>query len=442
MPAKSFPWDDENFLPIIIEADILNSFRFRDVPSAPSSPFKSQSSENINSKFSPSDWNGKFGPKVEEYLVPPSRKNTSNGRTSPTKGRSSPFKAKFQMHLPRRELSNSSADSVSTKPTGDERKPLRTSVDETPQTSGPTIFSQEQWKQTFKEATWAIPPPIIQSPRVGSTKRAKSPRKMSTANRRPAIPRPAFVATALNSDGDEEFASNEASSALESDVDRSSGDGSAMDIDSGPTQVPPAGTTAQQAVNKDPPGDIIRSAIPPAAAEQSTQSNGNVDASHLHLSDLKNTVPFTSNNDGLKDLTEIGATLPFESRSSLTPGEPIVPHHLTLPNPPKAPLAPAHINQSTLRDYIASMRAYMQEWNSFNGSMLAHFNERQNIAENKLPHDWLGSSGWGGFARYTQGVEEDVRVREHWDVSWEKHRGCMQSLGKVREKALKGQVTA
>jgi hypothetical protein len=48
-----------------------------------------------------------------------------------------------------------------------------------------------------------------------------------------------------------------------------------------------------------------------------------------------------------------------------------------------------------------------------------------------------GSGDKGGYGKYMRGVEEDFRVRAHWDVSWEKHRECLRGLGKVRERLLK-----
>ena len=50
----------------------------------------------------------------------------------------------------------------------------------------------------------------------------------------------------------------------------------------------------------------------------------------------------------------------------------------------------------------------------------------------------MNALGEGGFRSYTRGLEEDIRVREHWDVSWEKHREVMGGLGKVRERVVKG----
>ena len=104
----------------------------------------------------------------------------------------------------------------------------------------------------------------------------------------------------------------------------------------------------------------------------------------------------------------------------------------------------------------------MTEWNAYNATMLAHFNARQarcveSLEAPVLTQDgaggaaggnngggvlggitWINASGDAGYKAYARGLEEDVRVREHWDVSWEKHREVMKRLGEVRERVAKG----
>ena len=86
------------------------------------------------------------------------------------------------------------------------------------------------------------------------------------------------------------------------------------------------------------------------------------------------------------------------------------------------------------------MGSYMFEWNLFNQKMLDHFVGRQASVEDVLKPNWMSAVGEGterwGYKKYMQDVQEDFRVREHWDVSWEKHRECMKGLGGVRERLL------
>ena len=298
-------------------------------------------------------------------------------------------------------------------------------------------FFEEQWRETFKDPNWVYPgPPPTQSPRTGNMKRPKPPRKMSTANKRPTVPKAAHVSATIDRE-DEGDASNEASSALESEASHSSS-GNAMDID--PALTPPSTTAhfsqtgAHNQTYIDPITRIIRSAVPPQS-----QVNGDTDqdASRLNLSDLKKAAPFVPSQSGLKDLDDLKSSLPFPSAPSAILGQSSAPQELALPAPPKAPKVPETVTQSTFDQYMAYMHAYMAEWSMYNTKILTHFNTRQNEVENELGNDWMSSIGMQGYAKYMRGIEEDFRVRRHWDVSWEKHRECMKALGNVREKAVK-----
>jgi hypothetical protein len=46
-----------------------------------------------------------------------------------------------------------------------------------------------------------------------------------------------------------------------------------------------------------------------------------------------------------------------------------------------------------------------------------------------------GGSAKAGYAAYRQWSEEDMRVREWWNVACEKHRQAVIELGRVREMA-------
>jgi hypothetical protein len=235
-------------------------------------------------------------------------------------------------------------------------------------------------------------------------------------------------------DADEEVASSAAGSVLESEV---SGNGEAMDID--PALDPPAPGEVPKpdaAAHHDPIGNIIRSAVPPPVPPREHDSDPTT--ARLNLNEFKRTAPFLPNNSGLKDMNNLKDFLPFPSAASSIPGQSSAPRDLGLPNPPKAPSVPEKVTADSYEYYMAYIRAYMAEWSSFNTKMLDHFNTRQNEVVTKLPNDWISHRGEDGFARYMRGVEEDVRVRAHWDVSWEKHRECMRSLGRVRAKAAKG----
>ncbi|MCJ1398238.1 hypothetical protein MMC11_001435 [Xylographa trunciseda] len=433
---SSFHWDKGDLFAMLdpyADNTLRDSFHFASDRSSSTSPLKTHSAENINTNFSPSDWHGKFNGDAEDYLSATSNGSVPRGRSSPTKGRSTHFRERPKIAVPSPSAHANSSSQMPPPPT----------MPVPPKVPDPAKFPTEQWHQTFKEPNWAYPPPPpIQSPRMGNPKRPKTPREMSTANKRPTVPKPASFTNATDGD-DEGDASNEASSALESEADHTNGD-SPMDLD--PAVTPPLAQPPQSPLVSrsdtyiDPIAHIIRSAIPPDVPSKNAETENN--AAHLNLSDFKKAAPFVSSQDGLKNLDDLKTTLPFPSSASAILGLSSTPQQLLLPNPPKAPAVPDHVNQSTWEPYIAYIRAYMAEWSHFNTKMINHFSTRQEETGAKLGNDWMSSVGEEGYAKYMKGVEEDFRVREHWDVSWEKHRECMRGLGRARELAIKAKCHA
>lgn len=407
---------------------LVNSFQFPSDRSSSNSPLKSASAENINTNFSPQNWHGKFNGDSDDYLGATTNGSVPRGRTSPIKGRpnvQAPFRDRPKGAMPGSGTQANASAQMPPPPPPPPAPPIP------PASPTPAKFSKEQWQRTFEEPNWAYPPPPpVQSPRLGSSKRPKPPRKMSTANKRPTVPKPANVAPATDAE-DEGDASNEASNG----ANQINGD-SPMDID--PALTPPKAAldhTPMRARTKtyvDPMVNIIRSAIPPITAAPLDDPT----TSRLNLSDLKNSSPIAPSQSGIRDLNDLRTTLPFHSTASPIPNQSSAPRALDLPNPPKAPPPPEIVNPSTWEPYIAYIRAYMAEWSLFNTKMLAHFNTRQEEVENQLGNDWMSSIGEEGYAKYMRGLEEDFRVRAHWDVSWERHRVCMRGLGKTREKAV------
>lgn len=199
-------------------------------------------------------------------------------------------------------------------------------------------------------------------------------------------------------------------------------------------------------------------------------TNGNL----FNLKNLSNVTPLApTNNVGIEDLNDIHANLPFESRpNENATRRPVRPRELNCPNPPKRPsrplLVPAApgsqqmvLPRKAWERYVAEMHAYMREWNEFNRKMLRHFNARQEAVETGLSPVWISAVGdstrlnidgedgkgddsdnsdediipgkpTGGFSAYLRGVEEDFKVRAHWDVAWERHRDCIWELGEIR----------
>lgn len=410
-------------------------------------PLKSHSSETINVNFSPTEWHGKFTGNTNEYFAPPPpNRSTARGKNSPSKNRVLhrepplfPKPAAYDGH----ETQDTAAKMPPPpkKPTPPTAPAPAAEASSQAPLPAKHDYSSEEWAQHFKPATFKYPPPPPRSPaRQLSRKRPMAPRKFPRATyKRSTVPNPASVSAALgNAREDAESASvSESASSKASNA-------SAMDID--PTSTPPSVVHSQgNGDAKSPPKPAnTESPSQPAVPPKSTDNSHAEQDPHLNLGDLKKVAPFAPSNEGLTNLNELSSTLPFESRPSN--GAVNIPSRepLTLPNPPKAPQVPTNLTQTSWERYIAQMRGYMFEWNAYNTKMLSHFNKRQATVEDTLRPEWMSAVGDGtekwGFKAYMLGVEEDFRVRQHWDVSWERHRECMKALGQVRERLVGSSV--
>ena len=395
-----------------------------DKKSSPAPPVRSPSADNINMKFSPSNWHGQFTGSGDHIWG-----------TSPPKGQpraQNPTNGNPQPGLP---IGQEDPNRTSQMPPPPE-------VPIPAKTPNQAKFSQEEWKQHFKEPTFAFPPPPTPIPRAGTPKRSKAPRKPSVNQKRPVVPKPASVSVPIDDaeeEEEEEIAYKTTGNVLESEASQVSSSGSSMDID--PALTPPNPESQRDGIVNPEVNNLPGSAGLPTTPHKGENPKSDTDSPHLNLGNLQKVAPLAPNDSGLKDLNDLSTALPFESRPSNQPTKPFTPRRLELPSPPKAPSVPEKLTQSAWEYYIAHMRAYMLEWNTFSTQMLAHFLSRQAEVEAKLGHDWISSIGDDGYARYMRGVEEDFRVREHWDVSWEKHRECMRALGTVRMKAAKGKLS-
>lgn len=382
-------------------------------------PLRSHSSESINTNFSPSHWNGKFT-SGKEYFAP----STSAKSDAPTERLTpNPARPMPPPPPPRPDGTQISSSAPTTSLPPNTFLPPNSAHGPPP--PNPVNLSKEEWAQHFRPPSWPYQQPNLSSPIRGtSRKRSKTPLKSSRVPSK--RPQPASVSNTVDDATDDIGAAS-----VESLSSRTSGDESAMDID--PVLTPPSGRSngeykpsAQS--NHTATGDQPKPRGPPIPPRVNGQATG--DAEHIYVSDLKNVAPFAPSAEGLQDLNDLTITLPFESKPSDKPPTVVKPQLLRLPDPPKAPVAPP---QNAWVHYIAQMKAYMLEWNEFNSKMLAHFTERQSNIGNTLTGDWMSSRGSQGYQQYMRGVEEDFRVREHWDVSWEKHRECMRNLGAVRD---------
>ncbi|KAM5443827.1 hypothetical protein MferCBS31731_001073 [Microsporum ferrugineum] len=407
---------------------------------------KSKSHESFNSGFSPSEWNFAFS-NTAQYFAPTqgdslggpqnkygnrprshSRPTTSPSNESPQKT-SNPFK---------------------------DFKDVKTSAQPSPFKN--TTFLAEKLPDSLNEKTWSIPSTgnshqnlLFNQNQKGSKKQTGGPKPVS-----------------ISSEAEEEEATFSPNGVYggKNTKRASMGMVDEMDVDE---ELPTVNAPNIQSANK-PKFPTTPAFIP------SNKPGGKHELFNLAKLGLVN--PFTaSNSKGIDDLKDLNSSLPFESAaSSEKPSQrPIHPRDLSLPKPPKPPTPPAMIGpppiprtamekmslpQAPWEVYMLQMQAYMREWNNFNRTMLAHFNERQNLTETTLAPGWMravGDSsrvkldgtngddagdgeedlrtgkGKAGYSEYLRGIEEDFVVRQHWDVAWERHRDCILDLGKVRE---------
>ncbi|KAI9809225.1 MAG: hypothetical protein M1825_002516 [Sarcosagium campestre] len=447
-----FDWRPEKYI-----ADIFSnsSFAFpvNEDTFAPTSPPVAEAatespSRDINTNFSRNDWDGEFsGNDAAGYFAPPPTarsKAQPKSRVSPTRGRTT--------HKAQPEIQLNGAPHMP--------PPPRPTSSESP---GKEPFSAEYWKQTLKGHSWEPPPHAhhLSGRRSESKLKGSRPRGISKATAKRshvAVPKPLRVPEATDSSSEDESIPSRETFAEASPLRGSSREHSAMDIDSsspappvqpdskaggsGGIPIPAPNTPRMQAETLSTSASGSAS-TPTSASVSSTQapplSSSSLDDGKINLQELRNVAPFHAVQEGLRNMTDMSSSLPFESRASTQhPTKSHAAQKLELPATPRAPPPPAVVNQATWDLYLAPMQVYLYEWSQFVDKMVAHWTSRQREVKQLGPH-WLGSIGEGergGFLTYMQGLEEDVRVRQHWNTAWEKHMNYMKAFGAVRTTAI------
>ena len=215
------------------------------------------------------------------------------------------------------------------------------------------------------------------------------------------------------------------------------------------------------------------------------------------LNDLNTTLPFESRASASRPSTPRNANTQSNANANANANVNTVPFSsikaLNLPKPPKEVVPPLEqLDQDSWSRYVTAISAYMREWHVFNQKMLAHFQARDAEITMTLTRNWVsalgdgpsgkdvcrklqeggvsvggeggdGGSGSGGqngginggtaagvssgsggvgsysatagYAAYRDWMEEDLRVREWWNLACERHREAVIQLGLVRQKA-------
>ncbi|OXV11379.1 hypothetical protein Egran_00864 [Elaphomyces granulatus] len=437
--------------------------------------FKSKSHDNLNKSFSASYWQATFDRSDPFAKAPLNKDQSSRSRTSPNRDRS--------------HGSTEQSKAV----------PMTESRSEQPQMQAK--HSTNGWTH-LKDASWRAPH-SEGPPQQANSRRTRSPKNPANPTAKPTvIPQPASVTTEAQEE--EITIGNKTDGTFATEP---SNDPEAMEIDepvSNSASEPAVAGSNPSVESRHVPGEPSRPEWQPSMmGGQDTQKP---DSAHLptkhepappslngnktngiggqdglfDLNNMSNVAPFTAtNSNGIVDLGDIHANLPFESRSSNQNGirHSARPREHQPPNPPKRPrqppLAPvpgSHqlvLPRKAWDRYVSEFNTYMREWNDFNKRIIQHFNARQEAVETGLSPRWISAVGdsnrividtgdgrpdpgiasdqvnsddslvpgraAGGFTAYFRAVEEDMRAQTHWHCAWELHRECLLELDELRQ---------
>ncbi|KFY48718.1 hypothetical protein V495_01089 [Pseudogymnoascus sp. VKM F-4514 (FW-929)] len=435
-----------------LEADFTGAFSFTfqvdgETFTAHSVPkqFPTSSTENISTTFTPTDWHGKFEAGEDyfgkEAAAQPSR-GSSSSRTrnrSPPKPRVPPVNTKspYPNIDPEILQQSSGTDGATSSPGG-------------------TKFSAEEWAQTFKPGTFAPPPHpspgSLARSRTNSSRRAKVG---SSSSKGVPVTKTTGTAAMVDSDvesdkplfmGSRPVPGAEAGASAQPPLASSP---TAMDIDPPqPTDDAPRNVYVEPSRAEWRPNDNTSSAFaaPPAPGptlppkEALNAQNRTTSGLAANLDDLKHTEPLHTPAAGLSSFADLTSNLPFASKAATTApiGKGFKPAHLDLPQPPRGPSPPAiapdapRPTQAAWDTYLATMQAYMIQWDAFNTKMVLHFVARKNEVD-AFPKGWLGTISGKDVTRYVEGVKEDEVVRTWWDTACGRHAKAMEDFVWARE---------
>ncbi|KAL9631128.1 MAG: hypothetical protein Q9164_006054 [Protoblastenia rupestris] len=387
-------------------------------------PLRSQSSETINVKFSPSCDPPRFGGD-NAFFSSSSPDHSNKSSTLPAGSRSS--------QAPRH---NERA--------GEESPGLTSSVPPPPK--GPSKYLSEDWDKRFGAHTFQ-PPPSGSASGTASRKRSGTPRTGSLNNLKRAgtfSRATGFQPTVV--DAQDEPPVYNATPAVSVNSSKTSSrvstgsDGSAMDIDSTPPPVTDHNSTGNgdsgfSTRKNDFPSKTDVPILPPRA-DNPLQSEG--DSINMNLGGFKNVAPFAPSNEGLNDTDDLKGALPFESRASTTiPNFDECTKKIEFPKVPKTPSPPSTLTQTSWNRYLTDMNAYIFKWNTFSANILLLFHKRQE-EHREIGPSWVSCVG-GDCDLYLKALDEDERARKYWEVASERHRECFRDLKRVREEMLRSQ---
>ena len=367
-------------------------------------PLRSQSSESIDTRFSPD------GSRPNFFSPPPNRTSTPLRNVSPAH-------ATPQQGFD--ENGQSTQDSHSTR-----------TVPPPPPPPAQGKWDQAQWSSHLEGVKFDM-----DNPPTG-----RSASRTSTRKRVRTWPKPPNVQPTVNDATDEPTASSTTgesvdSSNVNSDVDP-------MDLDEPTPPHAKAGGTKLDA-NPGPSSQVHGTtgtprqgpSLPP---REKTDGEKEPSTAKFNLGDWQHNYPFAPSNEGLANMNDLTTSLPFESRASPKKppvGKPTVRHGL--PMPPLCVDAPPNLTFDSCKHYLKKLHQYMEAWNEFNTRMVTILSEKQAFNRKCSQCNWLDIKG-NGYERYMKGLDEHRRARLHIETAYERHEKNMEILGLVRAEIIRG----
>lgn len=158
------------------------------------------------------------------------------------------------------------------------------------------------------------------------------------------------------------------------------------------------------------------------------------------FADFENVAPFSQKATGLNSFADLGQSLPFQSRPSVTiPIPQMKPTPLSCPPVPQAPKVPTtlafggvKLGSPAWNTYTKEFEAYMIAWSQWNGTMLTHFSTRQ-AQQNSAGFSWVSAMGDNGYQEYVNSLEQDKPLRQKWLAACENHELQFKEFQKMRQ---------
>ncbi|TAQ90026.1 hypothetical protein B7494_g1637 [Chlorociboria aeruginascens] len=336
------------------------------------SALKSNSAENISTKFAAEDWHGKFQAGGEYFAPNP---NISTNPTNRGRPRSGSNRSRRQSPIKNHPVNPQSTDQ-------------KAAPDATVQSPGGTKFTAEEWIKSFKPQTFA-PPPYPAPP-----SKQTAPPRILRKSRGQAV-RPTMGTAAVVDDGDSSD-SKPLFTAKKPSATSGVTEEDPMDVDTPPVlRTQPSFETETQKAGTEP---LKRPAVPSASP-----SPADTEALKVNFDDLK-----------IQDLLS----------------------SLDLPKPPNAPFIPAgtKIERPTpesMSDYLSKFQSYMSDYDLFSSHMMLHMVARKNQNDGMGDRRWKEDLE---LEVYRRGLKEDQLVMEHWKDAMAEHSLVMKDYAIAKER--------